>query len=230
MDSNNLHRHLPPKIKKKEKRRTLIRRLAAKGYKPERKISKNDPGPALMKKRLKFAKKYSSWDASDWKSNLQAVGDFKDFTWYPYGASGLDIYSNGVMVSPKLLAERGCRVTVLPAETTVEEILAAKPDGLFVSNGPGDPAAVEAAEARARLAVGQVAVVEQDRSATKQELAALRLELDSTVEAAQAKERMLRKEVEVATALAQEMGERCRAERAALERMAEECRRFLRAR
>ena len=29
----------------------------------------------------------------------------KDFTWYPYGASGLDIYSNGVMVSPKLLAE-----------------------------------------------------------------------------------------------------------------------------
>ena len=65
------------------KRRTLIRRLAAKGYKPERKISKNDPGPALMKKRLKFAKKYSSRDASDWKGNLQAVGDFKDFTWYP---------------------------------------------------------------------------------------------------------------------------------------------------
>ncbi|MEP1614558.1 MAG: ABC transporter substrate-binding protein [Roseobacter sp.] len=30
----------------------------------------------------------------------------KDFTWYPYGASGLDIYSNGVMVSPKLLAEK----------------------------------------------------------------------------------------------------------------------------
>jgi NitT/TauT family transport system substrate-binding protein len=29
----------------------------------------------------------------------------KDFTWYPYGASGLDIYSNGVMVSPRLLAE-----------------------------------------------------------------------------------------------------------------------------
>ncbi|MGV6849425.1 MAG: ABC transporter substrate-binding protein [Marinibacterium sp.] len=29
----------------------------------------------------------------------------KDFTWFPYGASGLDIYSNGVMVSPKLLAE-----------------------------------------------------------------------------------------------------------------------------
>ena len=30
----------------------------------------------------------------------------KDFTWYPYGASGLDIYSNGVMVSPKLLKNK----------------------------------------------------------------------------------------------------------------------------
>jgi carbamoyl-phosphate synthase small subunit len=45
--------------------------------------------------------------------------------------------------SPKLLAERGCRVTVVPGETTVDELLAMKPDGVFVSNGPGDPAAVE---------------------------------------------------------------------------------------
>lgn len=56
-------------------------------------------------------------------------------------------YDFGVKAhSPKLLAERGCRVTVIPAETSVEEILADPPDGLFVSNGPGDPAAVEAAE------------------------------------------------------------------------------------
>jgi carbamoyl-phosphate synthase small subunit len=48
--------------------------------------------------------------------------------------------------SPKLLAERGCRVTVLPAVTPLEELLALEPDGLFISNGPGDPAAVAAAE------------------------------------------------------------------------------------
>ena len=64
-------------------------------------------------------------------------------------------YDFGVKAhSPKLLAERGCRVTVIPAETTVEEILAAKPDGLFVSNGPGDPAAVQAAE-KAILALAE---------------------------------------------------------------------------
>jgi carbamoyl-phosphate synthase small subunit len=40
------------------------------------------------------------------------------------------------------LAERGCRVTVVPASTTAAEVLALKPDGVFLSNGPGDPAAV----------------------------------------------------------------------------------------
>ena len=44
--------------------------------------------------------------------------------------------------SPRLLAERGCRVTVLPAGSGTREVLALDPDGLFVSNGPGDPAAV----------------------------------------------------------------------------------------
>jgi len=39
----------------------------------------------------------------------------------------------------RLLAERGCDITVLPATTTAEEILAHKPHGVFLSNGPGDP-------------------------------------------------------------------------------------------
>ncbi|HSM43100.1 MAG TPA: glutamine-hydrolyzing carbamoyl-phosphate synthase small subunit [Afifellaceae bacterium] len=41
----------------------------------------------------------------------------------------------------RLLADRGCRITVLPASATGEDILGYKPDGLFLSNGPGDPAA-----------------------------------------------------------------------------------------
>lgn len=57
-------------------------------------------------------------------------------------------YDFGVKAhSPKLLAQRGCRVTILPAQTPADEIMAMKPDGLFVSNGPGDPAAVEQATA-----------------------------------------------------------------------------------
>ncbi len=39
----------------------------------------------------------------------------------------------------RMLAERGCRITVVPARTSAEEALALKPDGVFLSNGPGDP-------------------------------------------------------------------------------------------
>lgn len=57
-------------------------------------------------------------------------------------------YDFGVKAhSPKILSEGGCRVTVVPAETSVEDIVAERPDGMFVSNGPGDPSAVEKAEA-----------------------------------------------------------------------------------
>lgn len=41
----------------------------------------------------------------------------------------------------RLLADAGCRITVVPAETPAEEVLALQPDGIFLSNGPGDPAA-----------------------------------------------------------------------------------------
>jgi carbamoyl-phosphate synthase small subunit len=69
-------------------------------------------------------------------------------------------YDFGVKAhSPKLLADRGCRVTVIPADTPSETILASRPDGLFVSNGPGDPAAVEkATEAILGLAEADVPV------------------------------------------------------------------------
>ncbi len=41
----------------------------------------------------------------------------------------------------RLLADAGCKVTVVPAKTSAEDVFALKPDGVFLSNGPGDPAA-----------------------------------------------------------------------------------------
>ncbi len=43
----------------------------------------------------------------------------------------------------RLFAEHGCRVTVVPAKTSAEEALELRPNGVFLSNGPGDPAAVD---------------------------------------------------------------------------------------
>ncbi|MEW6764791.1 MAG: glutamine-hydrolyzing carbamoyl-phosphate synthase small subunit [Pseudomonadota bacterium] len=43
----------------------------------------------------------------------------------------------------RMLVDRGCRVTVVPAQTPAADVLAMKPDGVFLSNGPGDPAACD---------------------------------------------------------------------------------------
>lgn len=61
--------------------------------------------------------------------------------------------------SLQLLSERGCEVTVLPATIATEQVLAEGADGLFVSNGPGDPEAVgHALEAIRRLAEQEIPI------------------------------------------------------------------------
>jgi carbamoyl-phosphate synthase small subunit len=54
--------------------------------------------------------------------------------------------------------ERGVRVTVVPPNISVEEILKLRPDGLFVSNGPGDPAALDYAVKPLEGAIGKVPI------------------------------------------------------------------------
>src|SRR5690606_38210406 len=44
-------------------------------------------------------------------------------------------------MTPQRLAERGVRTHVVPSSTTLDEVLALEPDGVFFSNGPGDPSA-----------------------------------------------------------------------------------------
>jgi carbamoyl-phosphate synthase small subunit len=55
----------------------------------------------------------------------------------------------------RLLADQGCRITVVPATTPAAEALAHQPDGIFLSNGPGDPAAVTYAIAAVRDLLGR---------------------------------------------------------------------------
>ncbi|AVP57904.1 glutamine-hydrolyzing carbamoyl-phosphate synthase small subunit [Pulveribacter suum] len=63
-------------------------------------------------------------------------------------------YDFGVKYSIlRMLAERGCKLTVVPAQTPASEVLAMNPDGVFLSNGPGDPAACDYAVAAVRQIV-----------------------------------------------------------------------------
>ncbi len=58
----------------------------------------------------------------------------------------------------RLLVHHGCRVTIVPASTTAERILALKPDGVLLSNGPGDPKTAVAAVAATKALVGKVPI------------------------------------------------------------------------
>jgi carbamoyl-phosphate synthase small subunit len=55
----------------------------------------------------------------------------------------------------RMLAERGCAVTVVPAQTPADEVLAMKPDGVFLANGPGDPEPCDYAIAAIRACIAK---------------------------------------------------------------------------
>lgn len=83
IDSNVLHRALPSPIKRKVGRKTIIRRLDEKGFHAKKKLRKDDRGEKFRLKRNKWCKKFAHWKALQWSGHVQAVGDIKEFTWYP---------------------------------------------------------------------------------------------------------------------------------------------------
>lgn len=73
------------------------------------------------------------WDSSVWKlgEGYQAAGEQKyHVVAYDFGVK------NNIL---RMLVERGCKLTVVPAQTPASDVLAMNPDGVFLSNGPGDP-------------------------------------------------------------------------------------------
>jgi carbamoyl-phosphate synthase small subunit len=58
----------------------------------------------------------------------------------------------------RLLTEKGCRVQVVPASTSADTVLAMQPDGVFLSNGPGDPAGIEGVVETVRALLGKVPI------------------------------------------------------------------------
>jgi len=101
-------------------------------------ISSTETNAEALLARVKQASEMAGAELSGEVSTTQAyvvpaVGE-KRFT---VAAVDLGIKAN----TPRMMAERGIEVHVLPANSSLEEVRAVKPDGLFFSNGPGDPAA-----------------------------------------------------------------------------------------
>ncbi|MEM5585299.1 glutamine-hydrolyzing carbamoyl-phosphate synthase small subunit [Roseibium sp. AS2] len=78
------------------------------------------------------------WSQTTWKWN-EGYGEASDAS-YKVVAIDYGIKRNIL----RLLTDAGCQVTVLPATATAQDVLAHDPDGVFLSNGPGDPAATGA--------------------------------------------------------------------------------------
>ena len=73
------------------------------------------------------------WTQGEWRLGQ----GFSDLKRLPYKVVAYDFgVKNNIL---RMLAERGCELTIVPATTPAEEVLAMNPDGVFLSNGPGDP-------------------------------------------------------------------------------------------
>ncbi|MHC8404256.1 MULTISPECIES: glutamine-hydrolyzing carbamoyl-phosphate synthase small subunit [unclassified Pseudomonas] len=92
-------------------------------------------------KGMDLAKVVSTKETYEWRST---VWDLKTDSHATIEASELPYhvvaFDYGVKLNIlRMLVERGCRVTVVPAQTPASDVLALNPDGVFLSNGPGDP-------------------------------------------------------------------------------------------
>lgn len=90
---------------------------------------------------LDLAKECCDKDGFEWTEGSWQLG--KGFT-QPELKYHVVAYDYGVKTNIlRMLADRGCKLTVVPAQTPAEQVLALNPDGIFLSNGPGDPSACD---------------------------------------------------------------------------------------
>ncbi len=99
--------------------------------------------------RTVSTKSIESWSEGTWKLG-------SGYTQIGQGEHHVVAYDFGIKSNIlRLLADRGCRITVVPAQTPVDDVLALNPDGIFLSNGPGDPEPCDYAIETARAAIAR---------------------------------------------------------------------------
>ena len=146
--------------------RALVRRIRDSGAQVG--VLSTDPDCQDETELVRRAQNAPGLDGTDWvaKVTCDAAYEFHDGAWpgirgqlprpeRPGHPLKIVAYDFGVKRNIlRLLIEQGFDVTVVPATTPAAEALALEPDGIFLSNGPGDPAAVEGVRAIVRELVG----------------------------------------------------------------------------
>jgi carbamoyl-phosphate synthase small subunit len=122
-----------------------------------------DPDTLIQKARsipsmagLDLATRVSTKEQYEWNAGLDACSPSEDWGRAEEPFCHVVAYDFGIKRNIlRRLVHTGCRVTVVPAGTTAEDVLALKPDGIFVSNGPGDPEPLTGPIANLRKLVGR---------------------------------------------------------------------------
>ncbi len=90
-------------------------------------------------KGMDLAQQVSVRQSYLWREGVWQLAD-NAFPTQSHGRFHVIAYDFGIKRNIlRMLAERGCRITVVPAHTSAADVLALQPDGIFLSNGPGDP-------------------------------------------------------------------------------------------
>ena len=90
-------------------------------------------------KGMDLAKEVTVSEAYEWTEGSWKLGQgHTKPAAYPFHVVAYDFGAKRNIL--RMLVDRGCRLTVVPAKTSAAEVLAMDPDGIFLSNGPGDPA------------------------------------------------------------------------------------------
>ncbi len=105
---------------------------------------------------LDLATHVSTPERYEWTEAVSACSPSED--WGPAAEPRYHVvaYDYGIKRNIlRRLAHRGCRLTVVPSTTPAEDVLALKPDGVFLSNGPGDPEPLEIQTVNVRKLIGR---------------------------------------------------------------------------
>ncbi len=136
--------------------RALTRHLRLKGA-MKAILSTDDLDPKSLARKMK---EIPSMEGSDWVKEVTAK---EKYVWRPEDGTKVKFKVAAIDCGIKynilrILNKLGCEVHVFPASTSFEEIMKINPDGLFLSNGPGDPAAVQYVVETLKKAFGKLPV------------------------------------------------------------------------
>jgi carbamoyl-phosphate synthase small subunit len=131
--------------------------LSTQGGDPDELVARARQSPSMA--GLDLATRVSTKDRYSWTEGLPAASPSDRLPPQRPPRFKVAAYDYGIKRDIlRQLAHRGCEIAVVPAATPAEDILAMKPDGVFLSNGPGDPEPLELQAAQVRKLIGKTPV------------------------------------------------------------------------